>query len=268
MPDLRPLMQSKPTDDDLRILLALYAAERSDSANLAQAGRAITAALLAYVGAAAAFGGKFQDAPLLTLIMPVPALGLLIVFVVNSFNVALRDVSSRSLETLLLGATSGYLPNWTIDTLAKSAQGPEEGMPRLSPDAAKALDPKHFRICNAPLREIAIGLTATDHFYNRRRANKHHIWFLRIYTALTAFLVVTGMVLVLCYGLYQVFCEHKAATWNPEQRIIMWLEVAVFVGLLVMFFWAVFAGTRHRKRAETAASILLEALPVGSRPAQ
>ncbi|MGA7054869.1 MAG: hypothetical protein WBZ37_27095 [Mycobacterium sp.] len=166
------------------------------------------------MGSVAAFGHQFQDAPLLTLIVPLPALGLLIVFVVNSFNQALRDVSSRSLETLLHGATSGYLPNWTIDMLAKSAQGLEEGMPTPLPDEAKALDPKHFRDSSAPLREIVIGLTATDHFYNRHRANKHHKWFLRIYSVLTGFLVVTGMVLVLCYGLHQVIWGHNATTWH------------------------------------------------------
>lgn len=268
MPGPMPFIRSKPTDDDVRILLALYAAERSDSAYLTQAGRAIIAALLVYVGSVAALGQQFQDAPLLTLIVPLPALGLLIVFVVNSFNQALRDVSSRSLETLLHGATSDYLPNWTIDMLAKSAQGLEEGMPTPLPDEAKALDPKHFRDSSAPLREIVIGLTATDHFYNRHRANKHHKWFLRIYSVLTGFLVVTGMVLVLCYGLHQVIWGHNATTWHWEQWMIMCLEVAVFMALVVMLFWAVFAGIRHRKRAEIAAKILLEPLPVGSRPAQ
>jgi hypothetical protein len=251
MAEPEPGIERKPTDNDIRIFLALYAAERLDSAYLMQAGRAILGTLLVYAGGAAAITGKLQDAPLLTLILPIPAIGLLIVFGVNGFNLSLRDVSGRTLETLLHRATSEYLPNWTVDSI-----------PEISPDDGMVLHRKHFRE-PSPLREVAIGLSATDHFYNRRRANKHQLWFLRIYTALTAFLVLTGMVLLLCYGLYQVFGQHQGAKWNNLEWTVMWLEVAVFIALVVIYVWTLVSGAKHRKRAETAASILRRALPAG-----
>jgi hypothetical protein len=263
MPDPKPVAEGKPTDDDTRVLLGLYAAERSDSANLMQAGRSIFQTLLAYIAVVAAFGGKgYLDKALFNLVVPAPALGLLIVFTVNSFNLSLRNVSGRTLEALLLRATSQYLPNWTIDSLHRS----EEGIPKLEDKELKALHRKRFLAPDRPLREIAIGLGATEHFYNRRHANTLQLWFLHIYTALTAFFVLTGMTILFCYGLHQAFGgAHQAAKWTRAQWSLMWLEIAVFIALVAIFFWTLFSGWKHRRRAEIAASILLGELPAGSR---
>ena len=258
MPGPKPFIRSKPTDDDVRVLLALYAAERSDSAYLTQAGRAIIAALLVYVGSVAALGQNFQDAPLLTLIVPLPALGLLIVFVVNSFNQALRDVSSRSLETLLHGATSGYLPNWTIDMLAKSAQGLEEGMPALLPDEAKALDPKHFRDsqcaasrdrdradCNRPfLQPPSSQQTSQMVFTNLQRPHRLSggDWH--------------GPRLVLRPPPGHLGAQgYNVALGTVDDYVPRGRRLYRASGHVVL---GGFAGIRHRKRAEIAAKILLD----------
>lgn len=261
MSDPTPALEGKPTDDDIQVFLALYAAERMDSAYLMQAGRAILGTLLVYVGAAVAFSKDYLNNALFILAVPMPALGLLIVFAVNGFNLSLRDVSGRTLETLLVRATSEYLPHWTIASLHRG----EVSIPEDECKVLDALQKKHFRGGEGtPLREIAIGMGATEHFYNRKHANPHQSWFLRIYTALTAFFVLTGMTLVFCHGLFEAFREPPTPPWHSPQWAVLWLEVAVFIVLVAVFFWTLVSGWKHRRRAEMASKILLNALPAGS----
>jgi hypothetical protein len=248
-------IESTPTDNDIRVFLALYAAERLDAAYLMQAGRAMIAAVIVFVGAVAVLLGQVHNA-LVTLMVPIPALGLLVVYVVNGVNLGIRDVSACTLETLLHRATSEYLPNWTIADVAESSHNPEKG-PSAWPDEIKTLDKKHFSTPSTPLREIAIGLNATEHFYNFGRANKRHTWYLRIYALFMAVLVLLGALIMLFYGLHEAFSDHQAANWKYGQWAILWIEVTLIIALPTMYVWAWISGKKHKERTEAAAAILL-----------
>ncbi|MBF6302497.1 hypothetical protein IU459_33900 [Nocardia amamiensis] len=235
---------AQPDEDALKVLLGMYAAERSDSAAMMNSGFAQVVALMAYLGVVTTLIGKNEvDAPIILTALPIPALLLLLTYTIHGYNQGLRATSGRTLERLLYPALSAYVP----------AHHPDGGKPEL--------DPRHFREGKGvDLRHVALGLHSTELLYNTDRANKWHSWFLKGYYVLAAAVVFGFSSAVVGLGIDGVWNEDATSTWTGLDRTVYVLEFILIGFLLAMFSIIAFrAGPKHRERAERAADAVVEA---------
>jgi hypothetical protein len=192
-------------------LRTIYSSERADGASLMTAGFTQIAAVIAYVGVIAVLIGKEPqvDNPHVILCAPIPALVLLLLYVFHSFNQGIRATSGSALETLLLQT---------------------------------ALHSKADR-------ESAIGLHATEKYFNASKASsRRHRTLVNLF-ALTPIAVVLGFLGVIdAYGISQL----SETDWEWA----LWAELAAQAWLLILIAWAIASGIVHRTHAENAAEEL------------
>ncbi|WP_280328839.1 hypothetical protein [Nocardia wallacei] len=244
-----PSGRKKPDEDALKVLLGMYASERSDGASLMSAGFAQVTALMAYVGVVTTLIGK-EDAlphPIVMTTAPIPALLLLVVYSIHGFNQGLRATSVRTLERLLQPALESYV-SADLEVVAPKKTRPEwlRRIPGFKPEA-KVPEPRTY-----DRREIAFGLHATEAFFNIDRAQGNHKVLLNVYYALAATVVLGFSAVVEIMGLHAAFWQGQAAHWSNLQRSFAVGEAVLAVLLALMPVWVWVSGQKHRDKAEEA----------------
>ncbi|MFI6959760.1 hypothetical protein ACIBJI_40645 [Nocardia sp. NPDC050408] len=232
-----PSKSFPPGEDALKILLGWYASERSDGASLMSAGFTQVTGMLAYVGVVTTLIGKSPvPTPLVIVAAPLPALLLLVFYTVHSFNQGLRATSVRTLEQLIYPGLDDYVSSQPL------------------PASHKALQASKFhRNMDVDLRKVAIGLHATELFYNAGHANRWHASLLNLYYALAALLVLGFTGIVDAVGIYAAFGQSVAHDWRYIQWALLWTEFGLGIAMFVFFLCFCASGMRHRNRAEDAA---------------
>ncbi|MGY5311601.1 hypothetical protein [Nocardia gipuzkoensis] len=226
-----------PDEDALKVLLGWYASERSDGASLMTAGFAQVTGMLAYVGVVTTLVGKAPPpTPLVILAAPIPALLLLVFYTVHSFNQGLRATSARTLEQLIYPSLNSYVTSQPL------------------PDRHKRLRIRRFHPHReVDLRCVAIGLHATELFFNASHANRSHAGLLTCYYLLAASVVFGFTGILDTVGLHAVFGQSVAHDWTPIQWALLWTEFGMGIALAILFACFTASGIRHRDRAEDAA---------------
>lgn len=237
-----PPEQTNPSNEDaLKVLLGLYSSERSDGAALNSAGITQVTAVIAYIGVVATLIGRTPvPSPLVVLAAPIPALILLVYYIVHAFNQGLRATSTRTLEQLMYPWLDHYLPKVAI------------------PAGAEHLSPKYFKDSEVDLRRVALGINSTEYFFNAERANWRQSILLTVYYLLAGLLVIGFSGVVTAVGLYMAFGQSVAHDWTRAQWALLWTEVGVIVAAVLVFLLFSRSGFRHRRRAEQAAEQLVK----------
>ncbi|MBF6221768.1 hypothetical protein IU479_27100 [Nocardia abscessus] len=230
-----------PDEDALKVLLGWYASERSDGASLMTAGFTQVTGMLAYVGVVTTLVGKAPPpTPLVILAAPIPALLLLVFYTVHSFNQGLRATSARTLEQLIYPSLSGYVTSQPL------------------PGHHRRLRPTRFhRNREVDLRRVALGLHATELFFNASHANRWHAALLTCYYLLAAIVVLGFTGILDTVGLFAVFGQSVAHDWTVIQWTLLWTEFGVGIALAILFACFTASGIRHRNRAEDAAVVVI-----------
>ncbi|MBF6271699.1 hypothetical protein [Nocardia farcinica] len=241
MTPLLPEQTNPPNEDALKVLLGLYSSERSDGAALNSAGITQVTAVIAYIGVVATLIGRTPvPSPLVVLAAPIPALILLVHYVVHAYNQGLRATSTRTLEQLMYPWLDQYLPKVAI------------------PADAKHLSLKYFKDREVDLRRVALGINSTEYFFNAARANCRQWILLNVYYLLAGLLVIGFSGVVTAVGLYMAIGQSVAHDWTCAQWALLWTEVGVILAAVLVFLLFSWSGSRHRSRAEEAAERLVE----------
>ncbi|MGX1809744.1 hypothetical protein ACWIGI_28825 [Nocardia sp. NPDC055321] len=228
-------------EDALKVLLGMYASERSDGASLMSAGFAQVAAMLAYVGVVTTLVAREPPpSPFAVLAAPIPALLLLLTYTVHSFVQGIRATSAMTLERLL---------HFSLDAFAPAQP--------LLINKPKMLQHQFSSEILKDLRLAALGLHSTETFFNDSLANKRHGRVMRFYYVL-AMLIVLGFAVVLDVRGFILVWHTEANHFNGWMQFVAGFEIAAAIVLGLLAAYYVVAGAKHRGRAQEAGRIVIQ----------